>query len=64
MYLAEMLSKKKKNTVAYYGVKLATYYITKDEHVTVLAGLVRSKFFENLAARVSIGCSTESELEF
>ena len=55
---------KKKHTVAYYGVKLATYYITKDEHVAVLAGLVRSKFFEKLAARVSIGCSTESDLEF
>jgi len=59
-----MLSRKKTHTVSYYGVKLATYYITKNEHVAILAGLVRTKFFIKLAARVSIGCSTESDLEF
>jgi hypothetical protein len=30
----------------------------------MLAGLSRSKFFEKLAKRVSIGCSTESDFEF
>jgi hypothetical protein len=59
-----MVSKKKKYTVAYYGVKLATHYITDGEHVAMLAGLSRSKFFEKLAKRVSIGCSNESDFEF
>lgn len=62
--LSEMVSRRKKQTVAYYGVKLAQHFITPGEHVAFLAGLHRSGFFERVATRVAIGCSSDSDYEF
>ena len=49
-----MLAKKKRQSTAYCGIKLASYYMTKAEITAFLAGLIKTNFFDNMSERICI----------
>lgn len=62
--LGSMVRRRETLATAYRAVKLATLLMTTQECVPLLAGLTKTSFFDNIAARVKAGCDKSSELEF
>jgi len=62
--LGQMVKIRKSDTSAYYAIKLAQQFMTPQECVPLLVGMVKTEFFDNVYKRISSGCATDSQFAF